>query len=290
MAFLPQSKVGIVPLNWKYTPEVKEVYLNGISKYGFKGIQISGDQAESQEFLSLMKKYQIETAEQYLDIHCDENGPVDSAEAHSTIIVKQAISAGVEMLVFAVDGTADRDHCAAHAHTGPHLSDAGYQRLADHISQYAAIAAASGVMSSFHQHGGTFIETPDETDLLMQKLDSALVGLCLDVGHWLVGGGDPIAAVKQYGSRVTHVHVKDVSESVLKKMQSQELPTMRVAVKDHKLFLPAGTGMLNLPELFGALDAVGFHGWLMSEQDTAWEPSELASGISIANIQHALRG
>jgi sugar phosphate isomerase/epimerase len=54
------------------------------------------------------------------------------------------------------------------------------------------------------------------------------------------------------------------------------------------LFVPAGTGLLNLRTLFLALEKVGFTGWLMSEQDSAWEPSEAASGISIANMKAAL--
>jgi inosose dehydratase len=114
------------------------------------------------------------------------------------------------------------------------------------------------------------------------------VGMCLDVGHWIVGGGDPIAAVRSYGSRITHVHVKDVNPEVLTKLLSGELETMNIAVKDFKLFVPAGTGLLKMPELFQALNAISYGGWLMSEQDSAWEPAEAASGISIVNMQAAL--
>ena len=114
------------------------------------------------------------------------------------------------------------------------------------------------------------------------------VGLCLDSGHWIVGGGDPVEAARYYGKRITHVHVKDVSEEVLQKMISGEYPTMGVAVDDHKLFVPAGTGLLKLEEFFAALDSSGASGWLMSEQDTAWEPSEEKSIISYSNIDHAL--
>jgi hypothetical protein len=36
------------------------------------------------------------------------------------------------------------------------------------------------------------------------------------------------------------------------------------------------------------LNAISYGGWLMSEQDSAWEPAEAASGISIVNMQAAL--
>jgi inosose dehydratase len=108
------------------------------------------------------------------------------------------------------------------------------------------------------------------------------------VGHWIVGGGDPVLAVAEYGDRISHVHVKDVSGGVLAKMISKEVETMGFAVDELKLFVPAGTGLLEVKELFIALDKLNYSGWLMSEQDTAWEPSQEASAVSMANIQAAL--
>lgn len=285
---LANSKVGIVPLNWKYSPDHKRDFLAGLAGYGFKGIQISGAQAESLEFLDLMAEYDIAPAEQYLDIRCDVNGPVPGSEAKSAETVRQAALAGVEMLVFAVDGSDDRDRCAGRAASGPQLTDTAFQKLADHIDKFAKIASQHGIASSFHPHAATYIETDVETKKLMALLNADLVGVCLDVGHWLVGGGDPIKAVHDFGTRISHVHVKDVSEDVLGRMLSGEIETMHRAVEEFKLFVPAGTGLLNLQELFSSLHEVGYAGWLMSEQDSAWEPSEAASGISMENIQRAL--
>ena len=79
---------------------------------------------------------------------------------------------------------------------------------------------------------------------------SEKIGLCLDVGHWIVGGGDPVLAVAEYGHRISHVHVKDVSGDVLAKMISKEVETMGFAVDELKLFVPAGTGLLKVKELF----------------------------------------
>jgi inosose dehydratase len=192
---LPNAKVGIVALNWKFEMAKSADFLKRIAAYGFKGIQISVEQANSDTFLKEMNGNGLATAEQYLDIACDENGPLPTADAHSKEIVDAAIRAGVEMLVFAVDGTLERDIYAGRTHLGPHLNESGYQRLADHISKYALQAKAAGVRSSFHPHSATFIETPDETRKLMALLDYELVGLCLDVGHWIVGGGDPVQGV-----------------------------------------------------------------------------------------------
>lgn len=286
---LSKCSIGIVPLNWKYDSTQKAKLLDGIASYGFTGIQISGEQALSAVFLGLMKERGISSSEQYLAIRCDEDGPLEGSDAETTQTINQAAAAEVQMLVIAVDGSADRDRCAGRADSGPQLSDRGFKRLADQVQTTARAAAAMGIDSSFHPHAATYIESETETHKLFDLMDRNLVGMCLDVGHWIVGGGDPIAAVTRYGSRITHLHVKDVSPEVLDKLLSGEIKSMNSAVEDYKLFVPAGTGLLNLPELFQALNVISYAGWLMSEQDSAWEPAEAASGISMSNIKLALQ-
>lgn len=285
---LPQTKIGVVPLNWRYEHLYMNEYLSGIAGYGFKGIQISGEQANSPEFLLGMKRHDIAPAEQYLAVPCTLDGPIAASESDSSETIRLASQAGVEMLVFAVDGSADRDRCAGRADSGPQVTPEGFTKLARYIEKFAGIAAENGIKSSFHPHAATYVETAQETRMLMDQLNSDLIGLCLDVGHWIVGGGDPIQAVKDYGDRITHVHVKDVSEEILRRMLSDEIETMERAVEEFKLFVPAGTGLLKLSELFAELDKFSFEGWLMSEQDSAWPPSEAASGISMQNMKAAL--
>lgn len=286
--YLKDSKVGIVALNWKFEMAKSEDFLKRISAYGFQGLQISVEQSNSDEFLAQMSKNNLETTEQYLDIACDENGPLPTADMHSQEIVDAAIRVKVEMMVFAVDGTHERDKYAARSHLGPHLIENGYQRLADHIAKYALMLQSAGIRSSFHPHAATFIETPEETRKLMVLLDFDLVGMCLDTGHWIVGGGDPVAGVVEYGKRVTHVHIKDVDAAVLTKLVNGEFETMHTAVEDHYLFVPAGEGILELTGLFTQLEKIGFSNWLMSEQDKARDPAEEKSGISLKNIEKAL--
>jgi inosose dehydratase len=84
------------------------------------------------------------------------------------------------------------------------------------------------------------------------------------------------------------VHVKDVDPQVLAKLKAGKYEGMDIAVTQDKLFAPAGTGALDLDGLLDSLNQVGFSGWLMSEQDSAWEPSEEKSLESYRNIERAL--
>jgi len=284
---LATSKIGLVPLNWEFTDDRKEEVVAKFEEYGFLGIQVSEKHANSSEYRTLFKAHSIAPAELYIAIKCDTESISGNSDEETKRQIDSAKTGGVEMIVFAVDGDAVRDQVAANAHQGPALTPKALTELAEHINKWTEYSNSLGLRASFHPHAATYIETPEETAALFAHLDES-VGLCLDVGHWLVGGGDPVTAVKEYGSRITHLHVKDVDESVLAKLKAGAYDGMETAVVKHKLFAPAGSGTLELVGFFTELQRVGFKGWLMSEQDSAWEPSEEKSLESYRNIESAL--
>ena len=284
---LQGSKIGLVPLNWRFTDERKSEVIAKFAEYGFLGIQVSEKQANSSEYRNLFTKYSIAAAELYIAIKCDTKSIAENSDEETKRKIDAAKNANAEMIVFAVDGDAIRDQIASNAHQGPSLTPEGLSELAEHVNKWSKYSNSLGMRASFHPHAATYIETSEETAALFSKLDEN-VGLCLDVGHWLVGGGDPVAAVKEYNSRITHVHIKDVDPQVLAKLKAGKYEGMDIAVNQDKLFAPAGTGALDLHGLLDSLNQVGFSGWLMSEQDSAWEPSEEKSLESYRNIERAL--
>jgi inosose dehydratase len=284
---LQGSKIGLVPLNWRFTDERKSEVIAKFAEYGFLGIQVSEKQANSSEYRDLFTKYSISAAELYIAIKCDTESIAENSDEETKRQIDSAKNANVEMIVFAVDGDSVRDRIASNAHQGPALTSKALTELAEHFNKWGKYCNSLGMRASFHPHAATYIETPEETAALFSKLDEN-VGLCLDVGHWLVGGGDPVEAVKEYNSRITHVHVKDVDPQVLAKLKAGKYEGMDIAVTQDKLFAPAGTGALDLDGLLDSLNQVGFSGWLMSEQDSAWEPSEEKSLESYRNIERAL--
>jgi inosose dehydratase len=51
-------------------------------------------------------------------------------------------------------------------------------------------------------------------DLLSAIGHEKTVGVCLDTGNCWLGGGDPLAFVKAFGTRIGHVHWKDIPEGL----------------------------------------------------------------------------
>lgn len=60
----------------------------------------------------------------------------------------------------------------------------------------------TGLRTVFHHHCAGYIETPDEVDNLTAFTDPELVGLVLDMGHYMFGGGNPIEALKKHRTRI----------------------------------------------------------------------------------------
>ena len=71
-----------------------------------------------------------------------------------------------------------------------------------------------GFNYAIHLHGPDIKIFPDATDVWNHTKDlDPRIGMCLDIGHDLRNGCDPVADLKKYRSRVFDVHIKDVTDS-----------------------------------------------------------------------------
>ncbi len=135
---------------------------------------------------------------------------------------------------------------------------------------------------------GSIERAPAEVERLVVELDASLVGICLDVGHYLVGGGDPVSAVHALGRRVTHVHLKDVDPEVLGRLRAREIGSFTDAIRA-RLFTELGAGLLDLAGVLAALVETRYEGWLMVEQDSCWGPPSESAAIGRRVLAQELR-
>lgn len=67
---------------------------------------------------------------------------------------------------------------------------------------------------AIHLHGPDIELYPDADDVWKHTKDlDPRIGMCLDIGHDLRNGKDPVADLKKYHKRVFDVHIKDVTDS-----------------------------------------------------------------------------
>ena len=164
----------------------------------------------------------------------------------------------------------------------PELDEAGWRTLLGNLDRIADHAAGRGVEASLHPHMGTMVESGEETQ---RVLDGSHIGLCVDTGHLAAAGADPGAIVAANPSRVRHVHLKDV-DSALAAQVVAGARTFADAVRDG-MFVPLGTGSVDVAGIVGALEGSGYAGWYVLEQDVML-PGEPDGEGPVADVRACL--
>lgn len=134
---------------------------------------------------------------------------------------------------------------------------------ANRIAQ--AVKNKFNMRTVFHHHCAGYVETPEELDKLMQHTDPTLVGLCLDMGHFAFGGGDPLTALKKYYDRIWHVHFKDYSSTVGDASRKNGYDYFE-SVKQG-VFCELGKGSVDFESIVAELRNRKYNGWIVVEQD-----------------------
>jgi inosose dehydratase len=129
------------------------------------------------------------------------------------------------------------------------------------VARAVELARSRGFEPTFHHHMGTRVQTPAEIERLLDGTDVALL---VDTGHLTAAGGDPVQALHDWGDRVQHVHLKDVSLEVIARAADWDEAWRNGA------FCELGTGDVDLGGFFAALG--DYDGWIVVEQD--WFPGD----------------
>jgi inosose dehydratase len=145
--------------------------------------------------------------------------------------------------------------------------DAGWTRFADSMAQVVGRCRERGYEPTFHPHTATYVEAPWEIERLLSLTD---VGVCLDTGHLLIGGGDAVQAVRDWGDRINHVHLKDARLDVIHGIVKDRAPVQ--AIWERRAFCRLGTGDIPLGDVLENLRALDYRGWLVVEQDIFPDP------------------
>lgn len=145
----------------------------------------------------------------------------------------------------------------------PVLDAKAWAALLANLDAIAARAADRGKLATLHPHVGTVVERRAEVECV---LGGCGIPLCLDTGHLLVGGTDPVWLARFAAPRIAHVHLKDVDVGLARQVLKGDI-TYTSAVRDG-LYRPLGDGDVDIPDIIRSLEAAGYDGWWVMEQDT----------------------
>lgn len=146
------------------------------------------------------------------------------------------------------------------------LSEEQWQTFADGAERIAkAVKSNFGLRTVFHHHCAGYVETPKELEKLMSLTDPDLLGLCLDMGHYAFGGGDPLKALQKYYDRIWHIHFKDYSDVVGTESRIKGWDYFE-SVKNG-VFCELGKGNVDFSSIVAELNKRNYEGWIVVEQD-----------------------
>lgn len=144
------------------------------------------------------------------------------------------------------------------------------QRQANAIACVNAVATRAvdrGIACSFHPNSpqGSVFRSQDDYRILLDGLDSQVVGFAPDSGHIAKGGLDVIEVFQNYNSLIKHVHFKDITAS--------------------GQWTAMGAGVIDFPRIVTMLRDTGYDGWIMIEEESL-EAETNPDGATNKNGKH----
>ncbi len=198
-------------------------------------------------------------------LHDPHHDPLPEVRAAIAGLVAAGAGTVVVAAATGADGYDDR----------PALGPQGWSVLLANLDRICSAAAGAGLVAALHPHVGTMIQTGEETQ---RVLDGSRIGLCLDTGHLIIGGGDPVAVAAERPDRIAHVHLKDVRLDLAARVRAGAM-TYSEAVAEG-MYVPLGAGDVDIATIVGRLEAAGYAGWYVLEQDTVLRAAPGADGVA----------
>lgn len=104
------------------------------------------------------------------------------------------------------------------------LDEDAWRSLTSGIDRLArALADEYGLALQFHPHADSHVDAQPRVERFLEMTDPDRVTLCLDTGHIAYCGGDNLALIEQYPSRIGYLHLKQVDPEVLRDVQASDL-------------------------------------------------------------------
>ena len=263
--------LGIAPIAWSNDdmPELGgdtpiEQCLEEAKMAGFSGIELGGKFPRNSGIIKfLLNKYQLRMPGGWYGALIRERSIEEewiAMQEHINLL--KLINADV--FVFAdVSGSIQSD-VNRPLTSRPILKDNEWKDYGKKISELSNRLDDIGIPISYHEHMGTVIQTEEDVDRLLNETNDKTF-LLYDTGHLLFAQADYYKVLKNYITRINHVHCKDIRKNILENSLKNDL-SFRESFLDGVFTVP-GDGCIDYEPLFKILYENNYEKWLIIEAE-----------------------
>lgn len=128
-----------------------------------------------------------------------------------------------------------------------------YEKLDQAVRFYNEVgraAAPLGISVNVHPHShhGSLLESADEYQYLLDRLEPQLVSFGPDTGHIVRGGQELLPCLRRHLERITHLHLKDATRA--------------------GDWVVLGEGICDFPAVMALMESVNYDGWVVAEEES----------------------
>jgi inosose dehydratase len=167
------------------------------------------------------------------------------------------------------------------------LSSTGWAHLLSAIGSVQHVCMRRRLRLAVQPRYGSMIQGPADIERLLVGSEA---GVCIDIGHLVVAGADPVEVIELAARRIDHVHVADVDRQLADAVRAGELDYPAAVARG--MFKPIGEGDSGVGEAVEAVRRAGYRGWFGLESERRLESSRddptQAVGASLATLRNLL--
>lgn len=143
-----------------------------------------------------------------------------------------------------------------------YLSSEQRKKMYANIQRTADFIRTQGLTPLFHPHADTYVMTEAEIEELLACTD---IDLCLDTGHHVYGGGEPISFYEKHHSRIPYIHVKQCDMDIKNRMDAEGWPWAEAVARG--VMCEPERGSIDFSVLLELMKEKGYDDWVVVEQD-----------------------
>jgi inosose dehydratase len=273
---LSEIHLGVSPLSWTNDVLAElggdiplETCLKDASEIGYEGVELGGKfPRDGQKLSSILSEYGLRLIGGWHSGFLIERSVEEEWKAAADH-VRLLKDCGSQVLVYGECGLMtgaspwDEPLCKR-----PSLKQVDLSTYAGKLGEFAIRLKETGVTLAYHYHLKMLVERAEDISAFCESAREE-IGLLLDTGHAYAAGADYAEILRRFGSRVVHIHLKDVRHSVLERARKNDW-SFNSAVREGMFTVP-GDGDIDFSAVGEFIRTSGYRGWVVveAEQDPA---------------------